>query len=417
MEQLQKEVKQRKEDKSLSVLMQQEHNKLMFAKEPPFPYLPLLHPNQIDGCIYHRILQPFKYLPSELGIERKGTFVDYLKDAKIITWNRAPHLPPEVLNRVILNGTRLVADLDDYWVLYPEHNIYEWWTERKIGELYVDICHNSDAVTVTTERLAQKMREINPNTFVLPNGVPFDNKDQWSFPKEKQANGLGKRILLKNGNTRIQSTVRFGYVAGSSHLPDLHTIKDVFQEHLYDFSLCGFNNPQAGKTLTVWEFMEDIASGKRINGKNVIQNPRYHRVGTKDIHNYMSHYDDLDVAIAPLLNNNFNHHKSSLKAYEAGLKKCAFICSGIPPYTDDLPEGVVTFCNSTQEWKEAFKKHSDPGYAREQGEKLHEWVFNNRNLVTLGKERQQVYDYISTLDRNYNLAAVIEEYYQSQQVK
>jgi hypothetical protein len=108
----------------------------------------------------------------------------------------------------------------------------------------------------------------------------------------------------------------------------------------------------------------------------------------------MNCYDEIDVALVPLVPNSWSACKSSLKCYEAGVKKVAAIVQDCPPYNDDIPRDIVTFCNKNYEWVEAIKRHKDLSFAREQGEKLYEWVKENRNLKKVTELRKQIYQQI-----------------------
>lgn len=59
----------------------------------------------------------------------------------------------------------------------------------------------------------------------------------------------------------------------------------------------------------------------------------YRRIKSKDIHNFISVYDEIDVSVVPLRPTLFNSCKSNLKLLEAGFMDCGVIVSDIAPYT------------------------------------------------------------------------------------
>ncbi len=326
--------------------------------------------NLHDGCSFHRIFNPFE----NMGFN----FSEYkeIKNSKLVTFNRFPTIPLDQLLALRKEfGFKIVVDIDDYWHLPPNHIIFPNWSKNQIGSKIENMLKLADAVTCTTERLAEKVLPINSNVFVIPNAVPFNDSEANQF-------------LLQN--PRENEKVSFGYVAGSSHEHDLKTIKYLFSRlpHL-NFTLAGYNNPQESKGITnVWDTMEKICS-------NNFHNPNYKRLSTKNLSAYMSHYDNIDVAIAPLENNSFNTFKSSLKAYEAGIKKCAFVASAIPPYSDDLPNDIAYFCKNNKDWVETFKLLSkNPSLVQEKGEALFEWVKQNRSLEKINELREQIFEHI-----------------------
>jgi hypothetical protein len=105
---------------------------------------------------------------------------------------------------------------------------------------------------------------------------------------------------------------------------------------------------------------------------------------------YLYGYDDIDVAIAPLEDNEFNKYKSNLKILEAGLKKCAIICSPNACYTDTVPDNIVTYAKSIRDWKEAFKQYKDKDFAKERGEKVYEWVKQYYEMGEVNKLRSKL---------------------------
>jgi glycosyltransferase involved in cell wall biosynthesis len=62
----------------------------------------------------------------------------------------------------------------------------------------------------------------------------------------------------------------------------------------------------------------------------------YRRQWTKPINSYATHYNEIDVLLAPLYECTFNECKSQLKVVEAGFFKKGIIASNFGPYTIDL---------------------------------------------------------------------------------
>ena len=65
------------------------------------------------------------------------------------------------------------------------------------------------------------------------------------------------------------------------------------------------------------------------------ENDFYRRFWTKDIQHYAKHYENVDVLLAPLKENDFNSVKSQLKFIECGFTDTAIIASNFGPYTID----------------------------------------------------------------------------------
>lgn len=344
--------------------------------------------NDTDGCSYWRIKKPFDAMGLNFGDDKKS-LEQHLETCKAVVFNRTPGFKIEDLIKLKAKyGFKVILDWDDYWILPTDHLIYKGWNQAQMPKLAEAMIKElADHVTCTTERLAEKIRPLNKNITVLPNAIPM-SEGQWVTPDREYGEPF-KNVLTKTGKIIREGGTRFGYVAGSSHLPDMRYLQPVLN-HFPDlrFSLCGYNNPKERQGVkNVWDVMERIAS-------NNTHNKNYKRVKTLGFDQYAKTYDYIDVAFAPLKKNEFNGYKSSLKAYEAGAKKVAFIASDCPPYSDDIPSTVATLCGSNAEWVDAIKAHKDISYVKDQALKLHAWVDENRNLDKLAKDRLEFYNSI-----------------------
>lgn len=348
-------------------------------------FVPFIHDG--DGCSYWRIRKPFEAMGLDLLNDHK-TLDEHLATAKVVTFNRTPGFNiNKLLEMKLKYGFKVVIDWDDYWILPHDHLIYKSWNQQQMPQLAESMIKElADAVTTTTERLAEKIRPFNKNVAVFPNAIPL-GEGQWK--QEDRTYGDTGKTRFKSGKWLRDDGTRFGYVAGSSHLPDLRYLEPVLN-HFPDLKLAlsGYNNPDERRgAKNVWDSMERIASFR-------YHNPNYRRIKTMPFDEYAKAYEQIDVAIAPLKDNAFNKFKSSLKAYEAGAKKVAFICSHTAPYIDDIPEDVATFCDSNSEWVDAIKKHKDLSFVQDQAARLHEWVSENRDLNKLAKDRLEFFNSI-----------------------
>ena len=113
-------------------------------------------------------------------------------------------------------------------------------------------------------------------------------------------------------------------------------------------------------------------------------------------------YNDADVCLAPLKNNNtFNYYKSNLKVIEAGAHHCPIIASNYGPYTiDDIEgkkdgkqKGILVDEKDTRGWVNAMKFYSENvDVMRQHGENLYEYVKNNLSVDVIKHKRMEYYD-------------------------
>lgn len=291
-----------------------------------------------------------------------------LEEIRIIAFNRVPQRLDLVRKSTNL-GAKLLMDLDDHWELYPEHPMYPMWTHNKMPTATIEMIKSVHAVTCTTSRLADKIKPFNKNVYVIPNAIPFEGQ------------------FLSKGRDHLCRQTRFGYIGGSSHLADIKRIAGVFNHFpTLDFTLFGYQPmPPGNLGKNVWDQIQAVCN---FNGNN----PNFRRADSKSLDSYMEHYETIDIAIAPLKDTPFNTFKSSLKFYEAAAKACAFICSDMAPYSDDVPKDITFMCKTNKEWIDAIKKCKDPNLVSDLGAKSYAWVKEHRNMEKINKLRLEVYE-------------------------
>lgn len=312
----------------------------------------LLDEKNVKGVSYHRLYVPFKNLQGK-GYDVK--FFENLSDlttqelrdcrAVVISRGFVPKYGVEKLrDELHRNGILLVIDQDDWWTLDNWHPMIEVFNTQNKRQHIVDSIVYSDFVTVTHKKLAKKVSKLNKKarSVIIPNAI--DSSDtQWRY------------------NRQESDKVRFGYIAGASHIRDVE-------------ELGGYNFKAEGKELVV----ADVQDYKTQLGATTVLEPL-------DVFNYAKLYDSVDISIAPLKSTEFNKMKSELKILEAGFKKCAFIGSNIHPYSNLIQNGVNgILCSNEREWREAIEGMTKEK-AKEMGERLYQDVqqfeINNVNKI------------------------------------
>jgi glycosyltransferase involved in cell wall biosynthesis len=318
-----------------------------------------------SGCDYHRIINPMTYLGMDVDNVIKITTPDILKETKVLFFNRTPENPIEkVLKLKFKYGFKIVLDLDDYWELNVTHPLYKTWIEKKMGEEIIKWIPNADAVTVTTARLADKVRPFNKNVHVIPNALPFGDGQ---FNDE-----------------RYESTfTRFIYTGGESHIRDIDILKLPFSRLTgvedAKFILAGYNpnNPK------VWDKMDRVF---RITKKSELRE-------YQPLDCYMDLYKEADISIVPLESNIFTPYKSNLKVLEAGCKNIPVICSNVPPYSDEPNKDVIMYASNTREWVHWITYcYKNKQFVNEKGLELGEYVRKNYDLRKINEYRKQLFE-------------------------
>jgi glycosyltransferase involved in cell wall biosynthesis len=142
---------------------------------------------------------------------------------------------------------------------------------------------------------------------------------------------------------------RVGWAGGSSHLGDLELIADVVKDLSDEVDWIFFGMCPAKLRPYVKEFHSGVP-----------------------IHMYPQKLAtlDLDLAVAPLENNEFNDCKSNLRLLEYGSCGYPVICSNTRAFVDSkLPVHIVK--NKFKEWTSAIRQHiNDPDASRVKGSDL-----------------------------------------------
>lgn len=179
----------------------------------------------------------------------------------------------------------------------------------------------ADLVTTTTEYLAEKLRTINPNTVVVPNCVDFN-----AYPKIEC----------------VKKEIRIGWQGGYSHYEDLWIIKDALKEILRKYSnvkfiFCG--------DMRFYGLFKDIP----------VDRVECHDWGTIEAWPFRLAVMNLDIGLCPLVDNEFNKNKSSIKYMEYSMSKCATIASNMFPYSPVITDGVNGLLVDENGWFDAME--------------------------------------------------------------
>lgn len=333
----------------------------------------------------------------------------------------------KILNAIKFLGVTTVMDIDDYWNLGDFHPLsyssrIENWKETKLNHIRL-----ADYVTTTTEIFAKEIAKHNKNVVVIPNAID---------PNEKQFIPID----------RPSDKIRFGLICGSSHEHDvkmLDGMTSLLDKETMDkcqFYLCGFDT-RGSKTIIakdgtkrvepidpkdgVWAGYEKILTdnyklcGKEYadylktykkEGGEAFGDEFYQRRWTKNVNEYATHYNDIDVLIVPLKDTDFNKMKSQLKVVEAGFFNKAIIASNFGPYTIDLknaignggglePDGNAILIDTNKKggkaWAKAVKRIvNDPDLLLLLRRNLHETVKDTYSIDAVCKTRVEFYNEI-----------------------
>lgn len=179
----------------------------------------LFYNSNSGGVNYYRTSKPAIKLqemyPEEYHVTIKdnleGFTMEKLSEFAIIHFHNTLadfHQMPTLFGYLQAKGVKMVLDLDDYWILPKSHQKYTSYQKYKVGQGIVNNIRMADAVTVSTEYLADKVKKFNKNVIVLPNAVDLTEK-QFSY------------------GHRASTRTRIGWLGGSTHLEDLKLLEGL----------------------------------------------------------------------------------------------------------------------------------------------------------------------------------------------
>ena len=101
---------------------------------------------------------------------------------------------------------------------------------------------------------------------------------------------------------------------------------------------------------------------------------------------------NLDIAIIPLADTEFNHSKSCIKWYEFSSLGVPSLVSNVTPYKDEIQNNALAY-NSSEEFVQMLSDLIEDKNLREHlGNNACEWVKANRDLADTSKHYIQVFN-------------------------
>ena len=324
----------------------------------------LVIPSDKSGCGYFRSVQPHKFIAEnysdkfEIDIRyempQDQPLETFLSKYHILHIHKQLDKECKIISLAQFLGLKVIVDVDDYWDLGNDHPMSLSAKQQNWKAPIIAHVQQADYVTTTTDIFKNTIKPFNKNVLVFPNAI--DPTEEQFIPKPTYSDKL-----------------RFGIICGSSHEKDIEILRGMVASLPQDvidqvqFVLCGFDtrgtvtmiNPMTNETKTreiqpqesVWYRYEQIMTNNyKITSPQHTQflhmfvpqaeypntNESYRRCWTKDISQYATHYNNIDVLLVPLKENKFNAQKSQLKVIECGFFHKAIIAQNFGPYQLDL---------------------------------------------------------------------------------
>ena len=390
----------------------------------------LVIPSDKSGCGKFRSVDPHVYIAEHYGDEfdvdivynmPNGDLEAFLKQYDLIHIHKQLDKQCKIIDMIKFLGIPVILDIDDHFKLGNDHPMSITAKKERWHEPIINHLKKADYVTTTTPIFADVIKQHNKNVKVFPNAIN---------PEEKQY------AVAKNPRT---DKLRVGIICGSSHLKDLELLSGIATQVNKDkvqFVLCGFDtrgtrtiykdNGEVETRLiypqeSVWCDYEKIFTDNyrtiSLEHKDFLMkymagvddpftNEPYRRMWTRHINDYATHYQNVDVLIAPLKENDFNKVKSELKEIECGFTHTAFIGQNFGAYTINLvpmiekggkinEEGTALLVDSSKnhkQWAKYINKLADDAdMLKKLQDNLYNFVKDRYSLAEICKQRVEFY--------------------------
>ena len=390
----------------------------------------LVIPSDRTGVGKFRSVDPHVYIAEHYGDEfdvdivynmPNGDLEAFLKQYDLIHIHKQLDKQCKIIDMIKFLGIPVIVDIDDHFKLGNDHPMSITAKKERWHEPIINHLKKADYVTTTTPIFADVIKQHNKNVKVFPNAIN---------PEEKQY------AVAKNPRT---DKLRVGIICGSSHLKDLELLSGIATQVNKDkvqFVLCGFDT-RGTRTIykdngevetrpiypqeSVWCDYEKIFTDnyrtispehkdflmKYMAGvDDPFTNEPYRRMWTRNINDYATHYQNVDVLIAPLKENDFNKVKSELKEIECGFTHTAFIGQNFGAYTINLvpmiekggkinEEGTALLVDSSKnhkQWAKYINKLADDAdMLKKLQDNLYNFVKDRYSLAEICKQRVEFY--------------------------
>lgn len=319
--------------------------------EPLVPRI-LALPADNSGCGHYRVRQPMRALVAARLVD--GVFGDILPEPielerlapqSVVFQRQFTDAQLEAIEHLQFNRPFKVYELDDYMPNLPLKSHHRALMPKDILKSIRRALRSMDRFVVSTEPLAEAFAGLHVDLRVQPNLLP----PNWWL-------GLA-------GQRRVGRKPRVGWAGGVSHSGDLELIADVVRELADEVEWVFLGMCPERVRPYIHEFHPGVsieAYPARLASLN------------------------LDLALAPLEDNQFNACKSNLRLLEYGACGYPVVCSDIVSYRGDLP--VMRVRNRFKEWVDAIRQHiTDLDAAACAGDELKQavlqrWMLDGDNL-------------------------------------
>lgn len=321
-----------------------------------------------DGCSFYRCHAPARALRG-IGYDAASTHevgLGTAAAADVMVFQRsaepsAAHLMHDLLKLKPSERPRIVYELDDDLLGIPDRigTVAGHYRDEERRRRMEKMMAAADRVTVTNTHLADRVREIVPNSpdvRVVPNYVP-------------------EELTLKSAPKRQFAAPVIGWAGSATHHADFEQVIKPLRRVLRttDAHFVSIGADYTRRLVT--------AAPDRV----------FHAEWVEPVSKYHVALGGFDIGIAPLVDDAFNRSKSDIKIKEYAAHGIAPIASMVGPYAETLlPVHALRMTGHTDqddEWWEAILEEyvTDPEYLHAAKLRVLKWAQENTLEVHVGE--------------------------------
>ena len=235
----------------------------------------------------------------------------------------------------------VILVIDDLWTGLPDYNPVKKTLPRDVEDRLRYAASLSHRIVMTTPELVSRLGIDHPYITHVENALAART---WLKPRRKT-------------KKPVRNRPRVGWAGAKQHLGDLSLIAPVIEKTCgqFDWVLMGMCPPELKPFVR--EFHE------------LVPYNRYPRALAEL---------DLDLAVAPLLDNDFNRCKSRLKLLEYGMLGIPVVASDVVPYRD-APVRLTT-CDPEEWIRTLMDALQSPAMLKVEGQRLRTWVLKQHMM-------------------------------------
>jgi O-antigen biosynthesis protein len=340
--------------------------------------VPRLQDGQPDIPSYVRVILPLQHprltdvlTLSVIDDETEALYGNY--DALLIQRDaiRSLESAEKVLSHCKESHIRLFYEIDDDLFGLPVEHPSSARYSKSIADIMITVAENSDAVFVSTVPLKERMSQFNENVIILPNAL---DENIW------------RTTIKPRKYSPVNKEIKILYMGTRTHEEDLALVKETMLQVKGKYGADVTFACIGGFVKAAYESME------------IVNVPSWAHT-YPEFAKWMASELDFDIAIAPLVQNEFNKRKSYIKYMDYGICGFAPILTNIEPYREVVTHGEngLLVENSPNSWFDGLCTLIDDRTLRNEiSRNAQEDVLNRHTLEAQAEERRRIWKQILT---------------------